>query len=84
MSQALLVIDIQNDDFPSGMFPLWNSDAVMENVERVIGKANAKGVPVILIQHIANSKQGLLPFSTQARPVRTSTPRFSPLPQTPR
>lgn len=68
MSKALLVIDIQNDYFPGGMFPLWNTDTVLENVERAIGKANATGVPVILIQHIANRKQGVAPFFNPGTP----------------
>ena len=50
------------------MFPLWNSDAVLEKVERAIDKANAKGVPVILTQHIANSKLGVAPFFNQGTP----------------
>lgn len=62
MSKALLVIDIQNDYFPGGLFPLWNTDTVLENIVRAIGKANVMAVPVILIQHIANRKQGVAPF----------------------
>lgn len=26
---ALLVIDIQNDYFPDGKFPLWNTDKIL-------------------------------------------------------
>ena len=62
MTKALLVIDLQNDYFPGGKFPLWNTDVVLENIERAIGKANAQGIPVIHIQHIANSKMGIAPF----------------------
>ncbi len=43
MTKGLLVIDLQNDDFPGGKFPLWNMDAVLQNIERVIEKANAQG-----------------------------------------
>lgn len=56
MSKALLVIDLQNDYFPGGKFPLWNTEATLENIEKAIGKARAREIPVILIQHIANSE----------------------------
>ena len=62
MSKALLVIDLQHDYFPTGKFPLWNADVVLGNIELAIQKANAKTIPVILIQHIASSKQGPAPF----------------------
>lgn len=66
MTKALLVIDLQNDYFPGGKFPLWNTDDVLENIERAIAKANAQGVPVIHIQHIA--KGGLAPFFNEGTP----------------
>ena len=59
MTKALLVIDLQNDYFPGGKFPLWNTDAVLQNIERAIERANAQGIPVVIIQHIANSKLGI-------------------------
>ena len=62
MPKALLVIDPQNDYFPEGKFPLWNTDDVLESIERAIGKANAKNIPVVIIQHIANSEMGIAPF----------------------
>jgi len=60
VKKALLVIDLQNDYFPGGKFPLWNTDVVLQNIERAIAKANAQGIPVIHIQHVA--KQGMAPF----------------------
>ena len=68
MSKALLVIDLQNDYFPGGAFPLWNTDVVLKNIEHAIEKANSLGVPVIHIQHIANSKQGIAPFFNEGTP----------------
>lgn len=59
MTKALLVIDLQNDYFPGGKFPLWNTEVVLQNIERAIEQANAQGVPVIHIQHIA---KGFAPF----------------------
>ena len=55
MTKALLVIDLQNDYFPGGKFPLWNTEAVLENIERAIEKANSQGIPVVIIQHIAKA-----------------------------
>ncbi|TXH61054.1 MAG: cysteine hydrolase [Thiothrix sp.] len=62
MSQALLVIDIQNDYFPKGAFPLWNAAGILDNIEQAIHKAQAQQIPVILIQHIADKTRGLSPF----------------------
>jgi len=62
MSKALLVIDLQNDYFPGGKFPLWNTDATLQNIECAIGRAKAQNIPVILIQHIADSSMGIAPF----------------------
>ena len=60
VTKALLVIDLQNDYFPGGKFPLWNTAAILESIERAIARANAQGVPVIHVQHIARG--GLAPF----------------------
>ena len=65
MTKALLVIDLQNDYFPGGKFPLWNTDVVLTNIEKAIKAARTKGIPVIHIQHIANPKMGIAPFFNQ-------------------
>ena len=62
MSKALLVIDLQNDYFPGGGFPLWNTDEVLRNIVSAIEKAESLEVPIVLIQHIANSAAGIAPF----------------------
>jgi len=62
MSRALLVIDVQNDYFIGGNFPLWNTEAVLANTLLAIEAAKEKGVPVIIIKHIADKSQGLAPF----------------------
>jgi nicotinamidase-related amidase len=62
VSKALLIIDIQNDYFPGGAFRLWNTDVVLERIEHAIERAKAQAVPVIIIQHIANSAAGIAPF----------------------
>ena len=54
MKKALLVIDIQNDYFPGGNFPLWNTEKTLENIVKAIGKAKKEGIPVIHVQHIGD------------------------------
>jgi nicotinamidase-related amidase len=65
MNKALLLIDLQKDYFPGGKYPLWNTDAVLTNIEQAIKAARTKGIPVINIQHIANPKMGIAPFFNQ-------------------
>jgi nicotinamidase-related amidase len=60
--QALIVIDLQNDYFPEGKFPLWNTDVTLANTEIAIAKARTKNIPVILVQHIADASKGIAPF----------------------
>lgn len=62
MTKALLVIDVQNDYFPGGLFPLWNTDLILNNIERAITQAHTQGFPVIIIQHIAKPGPELAPF----------------------
>lgn len=65
MKKALLLIDLQNDYFPGGKFPLWNTDTTLGNIEEAIRKAKTREVPIIHIQHIANPKMGIAPFFNQ-------------------
>lgn len=74
MSKALLVIDLQNDYFPGGKFPLWNTDVLIQNIEQAIAEANAAGVPVLHIQHVA--KQGMAPFFNEGTPGADIHPRI--------
>lgn len=62
MSKALLLIDLQNDYFPGGAFSLWNTEETLNNIENAINKANAQNIPIIHIQHVANSELGIAPF----------------------
>jgi nicotinamidase-related amidase len=61
-TKALLVIDVQNDYFPGGKFPLWNTEATLATIERAIEDARAKDVRVIVVQHIADPAMGIAPF----------------------
>ena len=73
--KALLVIDLQNDYFPGGKFPLWNTDATLAGIERAIADARAKGVAVVHIQHVANPQAGPAPFFNQGTPGADIHPR---------
>lgn len=75
MTLALLVIDLQNDYFPGGKFPLANADATLDNIERAIHRAHARGVPVVIIQHIADGG-GLAPFFNAGTPGAEVHPRI--------
>lgn len=61
-SAALIVIDLQNDYFENGQFPLWNAEAVKEQNIALINAATAKEIPIFLIQHVADPAQGIAPF----------------------
>jgi len=59
--RALLVIDLQNDYFPEGKFPLWQAHAVLENVIQACHAAKKRGDLIVFIQHVARIGQ-LSPF----------------------
>jgi nicotinamidase-related amidase len=65
MKKALLIIDLQNDYFPGGKFPLWNTEATLSNIEKAIHAANIKNIPIIHIQHVADPESGIAPFFNQ-------------------
>lgn len=60
--RALIVIDVQNDYFQDGNFPLWNASATLEAIEHAISRANDLTIPVIIVQHVANPQNGISPF----------------------
>lgn len=76
MSKALLVIDIQNDYFPGGRFPLWNPETTLASVEGAIRAARDKGIPVVLVQHIANAAPGAAPFFNEGTEGAAIHPRI--------
>lgn len=62
MKKAILIIDLQNDYFSNGAFPLWNADNTLLNIKNAITLAKEKNIPIIHIQHIANPENGISPF----------------------
>ncbi|MAX38827.1 MAG: cysteine hydrolase [Gimesia sp.] len=66
MNKALLVIDVQNDYFADGKFPLWNAETVSENVEKAVRRAKDNDIPLIYIQHVVKQEQA--PFFGEETP----------------
>lgn len=53
MSQALVLIDLQNDYFPGGRMVLAGTDAAAAQAARLVAAFRQAGKPVIHIQHIS-------------------------------
>jgi nicotinamidase-related amidase len=62
MTKALIVIDMQNDYFPGGAFPLWNAEATLDRILDAVHRARQAGIPVVLVQHVADPARGASPF----------------------
>ena len=52
MKKALLIIDVQNDYFDKGAYPLSNANMAVKNIQGVLGKFRAEGDLVVFIKHI--------------------------------
>lgn len=52
MKKALVVIDIQNEYFSGGKFPLWNPEKALDKTLELIDLAKKQNIPVVLIQHV--------------------------------
>lgn len=61
-NKALLIIDLQNDYFENGKFPLYNTEKVLANIKQLISKSQQQGIQIIHIQHVADSSYGIAPF----------------------
>ena len=53
MSNALLIIDIQNDYFPGGSMELVGSPAAGVQAKALLEAFRARGLPVIHVQHLS-------------------------------
>ena len=60
--QALIVVDIQNDYFSQGKWPLAGADAAADNAARLIAAFREAGNPIIHIRHEFTSADA--PFFT--------------------
>lgn len=55
MKTALVLIDLQNDYFPGGRYPLWNTDATLDASLAAIDRARREGIAIVHVQHVAPS-----------------------------
>ena len=63
MSKALVIIDLQNDYFPGGRFPLVDTEQTFTNIVNAVVKAKDKAIPIILVQHLSQNEKS--PFFVQ-------------------
>jgi len=52
VSRALLIVDIQNDYFPGGAFPLVEPEAAATAARRLLDSFRSAGEPVVHIRHV--------------------------------
>ena len=52
MATGLLIIDIQNDYFPGGRFPLDGPDEAAARAGDVLARFRQAGLPVVHVQHV--------------------------------
>jgi nicotinamidase-related amidase len=52
VSRALLIVDIQNDYFPGGAFPLVGPEAAAASARRLLDSFRAAGEPVVHLRHV--------------------------------
>lgn len=84
MSQpALVVIDVQNDYFEGGAFPLWGAEQALAATQRAVRGARAKGWPVVFVQHVASGPSPFFNPGTEGvklhERLRTEAERETPI-----
>jgi nicotinamidase-related amidase len=50
--RGLVVVDIQNDYFPGGAYPLTGPEAAAANARRLLDAFRAAGEPLVHVQHV--------------------------------
>lgn len=70
MTRSLIVIDIQNDYFPGGVFPLWQAEETEARIISAIRNARENGDKVILIKHVSTAPAGLFAATSSGVDIR--------------
>jgi nicotinamidase-related amidase len=78
MNQALILIDIQNDYFPGGIFELFEADRTAAMAARALGDFRSRGLPVYHIRHISLGADA--GFFRPGTPGSEISPAVSPAP----
>ncbi len=52
MTRLLVIVDIQNDYFPGGAYPLVGPEAAAERARALLADFRASGEPVVHVQHV--------------------------------
>ncbi len=63
MSRLLVIVDIQNDYFPGGAYPLVGTEAAAERASELLAHFRASGEPIVHVQHVSDA-----PDATFMRP----------------
>ena len=58
MPRTLLIVDIQNDYFPGGAFPLVEPEAAAAAARRLLDSFRAAGEPVVHLHHVWDAPEG--------------------------
>lgn len=56
MKKALLVVDVQMEYFPTGLYPQWEVEQALAKTKDAVQHFRDKGELVVLIQHIATQE----------------------------
>jgi nicotinamidase-related amidase len=61
--KALVVIDMQNDYFPGGRFPLWGARRAGKQVAALLAEYRAAGIPIFHVRHVMGAERASDPNS---------------------
>lgn len=78
---ALLIIDLQNDYFPGGKYPLVGIEAAAEAAAGLLRAAREKGIPVVHVRH--ESPKVDAPFFGKGTAGAEIHPAVAPQPEEP-
>jgi nicotinamidase-related amidase len=75
---SLILVDIQNDYFPGGLWPVEGMEAAAANAATLLARARRDGIPVVHIRHEALSAEA--PFFRPGSEGARIDDRVAPLP----